>query len=101
MNGVQGVEGSNPFIPTRDLKGIHANMDSLFSFVAESPRNTAQFEARLNGIQEAVSSILSSSTRYLKTPDHRKMGGGFWRVHGVRNSIQNHFFPGWLPEVST
>ena len=25
--------------------------------------NTAQFEARLNGIQEAVSSILSSSTR--------------------------------------
>ena len=33
MNGVQGVEGSNPFIPTRDLKGIHGNMDSLFSFL--------------------------------------------------------------------
>ena len=33
MNGVQGVEGSNPFIPTRDLKGIHGNMNSLFSFL--------------------------------------------------------------------
>ena len=33
LNGVQGVEGSNPFIPTRDLKGIHGNMNSLFSFL--------------------------------------------------------------------
>ncbi len=35
--GVQGVEGSNPFIPTSyeiTPKGIHGNMSSLFSFLA-------------------------------------------------------------------
>ena len=48
-----------------------------FSHCAFRRGAVAQLGERLNGIQEAVSSILSSSTRFLKTPDHRKMAGGF------------------------
>ena len=42
----------------------------------------AQLGERLNGIQEAVSSILSSSTRQFKNPRSLKNGRGFLRVQG-------------------
>ena len=39
----------------------------------------AQLGERLNGIQEAVSSILSSSTRFLKNPRSSHRWSGVWR----------------------
>jgi hypothetical protein len=42
LHGVQGVEGSNPSVPTKFLKGLRFTTVSLLSFLEEKTRQSGQ-----------------------------------------------------------